>query len=280
MRRIIALSSLSLIFILFSCFPYRKITFSKAEAYQKKRVAENIDRYDVIVHGKDSNFILKNPSVENNGLKGKLEYLPNEDTPWMVEDKKQKVPVEEQNDLHVFVNRQTKLSEGDSVRIEDATVERTEMYAKNKQGMVGVAWTLFLIIGGVFIVLILIIILALIAAINDSSGSSGSNSSGSNSSGSNSSGSNSGGSDSGGSDSGCYVATMAYGSYDAPQVLILRQFRDRFLQKFSAGRAFIRWYYAKSPQFVAKHRSKKWLHKSLRVFLNIFVTLLKPIFSK
>jgi len=183
----------------------------------------------------------------------------------MIQDKKQKVPVEEQNDLHVFVNRQTTLVAGDTVLIKDASVERTEIYAKNKKGMVGVAWTIFLVIGGAFLVLIAILIILLISAINDSSGSGGSDS---------------GGSNSGGSDSGCYVATMAYGSYDAPQVLILRQFRDRFLQKFGAGRAFIRWYYANSPSFVAKHRSKQWLHKSLRFFLNIFVALLKPIFSK
>lgn len=45
----------------------------------------------------------------------------------------------------------------------------------------------------------------------------------------------------------CFVATAAYGSYDHPFVLVLRDFRDHTLARFGAGRAFIRWYYAHSP---------------------------------
>lgn len=51
---------------------------------------------------------------------------------------------------------------------------------------------------------------------------------------------------------GCYIATAVYGSYDAPQVLTLRRFRDERLAPSSAGRAFIRLYYALSPT-AARH---------------------------
>jgi hypothetical protein len=54
---------------------------------------------------------------------------------------------------------------------------------------------------------------------------------------------------------GCYIATMAYGSYDAPEVLVLRRFRDEKLKRSFLGRVFIANYYAFSPllvQFVKK----------------------------
>lgn len=50
---------------------------------------------------------------------------------------------------------------------------------------------------------------------------------------------------------GCYVATCVYGSYDCPQVWTLRRFRDNVLAKTSAGRAFVRTYYAISPGLVS-----------------------------
>ena len=49
----------------------------------------------------------------------------------------------------------------------------------------------------------------------------------------------------------CYVATMAYGSYDHPQVLVLRQFRDNVLSQSWYGRLFIKVYYKTSPHLVS-----------------------------
>jgi hypothetical protein len=48
---------------------------------------------------------------------------------------------------------------------------------------------------------------------------------------------------------GCYIATMAYGNYDHPQVLELRTFRDEFLSKSYLGRNFIKLYYKYSPLY-------------------------------
>ena len=39
---------------------------------------------------------------------------------------------------------------------------------------------------------------------------------------------------------GCYIATCVYGSYDCPQVRLLRRFRDEHMKKTPAGRIFIR----------------------------------------
>lgn len=50
----------------------------------------------------------------------------------------------------------------------------------------------------------------------------------------------------------CYIATAVYGSYDAPEVRVLRRFRDEVLSKSMPGRAFIRSYYAVSPPFARR----------------------------
>ncbi|MDD3045000.1 MAG: tetratricopeptide repeat protein [Candidatus Delongbacteria bacterium] len=50
---------------------------------------------------------------------------------------------------------------------------------------------------------------------------------------------------------GCFIATAVYGSYDCPEVLVLRRFRDEVLMKSFAGRSFVKFYYKIGP-FIAK----------------------------
>jgi hypothetical protein len=50
---------------------------------------------------------------------------------------------------------------------------------------------------------------------------------------------------------GCFIATAAFGSYLAPEVAILRAFRDEVLMTNSPGRAFVEWYYRVSPSIAA-----------------------------
>ena len=63
---------------------------------------------------------------------------------------------------------------------------------------------------------------------------------------------------------GCYIATCVYGSYDAPEVLTLRRFRDEILKKHMLGRAFIRCYYAISPHLVKCFGESEWFHRFWR----------------
>ncbi len=68
--------------------------------------------------------------------------------------------------------------------------------------------------------------------------------------------------------SGCYIATMVYGDYDAPQVLVLRRFRDDVLSQVGPGRFLIKIYYRLSPGFVNRFGRFRFVHRSIRCVLD------------
>ena len=74
---------------------------------------------------------------------------------------------------------------------------------------------------------------------------------------------------------GCYIATMAYGSYDAPEVKVLRKFRDEVLKKTFIGRVFIANYYAFSPLLVKIVKKTGFAERFIRRRLDRFVNRLK-----
>ena len=76
---------------------------------------------------------------------------------------------------------------------------------------------------------------------------------------------------------GCYIATMCYGDYDHPQVLVLRDFRDSVLQQHGWGRAFVRFYYKHSPNWVEHLKDKLFINKVIRKLLDKFIILYKYV---
>ncbi|MBQ6311209.1 MAG: hypothetical protein IJK74_06645 [Bacteroidales bacterium] len=77
------------------------------------------------------------------------------------------------------------------------------------------------------------------------------------------------------SSSGCYIATMVYGDYDHPQVVVLRHFRDNVLRNYSLGRLFIRFYYKHSPSWVEYLKDKKCVNSFIRKILDKFISIYK-----
>lgn len=70
---------------------------------------------------------------------------------------------------------------------------------------------------------------------------------------------------------GCYIATAVYGSYDAPQVMTLRRYRDETLSNTAFGRWFIKIYYRFSPTIAEKLKNAKRLNKFVRSILDKWV---------
>lgn len=70
---------------------------------------------------------------------------------------------------------------------------------------------------------------------------------------------------------GCYIATAVYGSYDAPEVLVLRRFRDEILSKYSLGRQFICLYYRLSPSIAERLKKAKHINRLVRFILDKIV---------
>ena len=73
----------------------------------------------------------------------------------------------------------------------------------------------------------------------------------------------------------CFIATAAYGSYLAPDVKVLRSFRDEFLLTNRLGINFVDMYYQTSPPIAEFIRNHELLRSMTRVMLFPIVLFIK-----
>lgn len=81
------------------------------------------------------------------------------------------------------------------------------------------------------------------------------------------------------SNEGCYIATCVYGSYDCPEVMILREYRDKTLSKSSFGKFFIKIYYSISPTLVKHFGNHRLFKKIWKTIIDRIINRLKHFYQ-
>jgi hypothetical protein len=76
---------------------------------------------------------------------------------------------------------------------------------------------------------------------------------------------------------GCFVATAAWGDRLHPDVVWLRNWRDRVLVRYAAGRAFIRLYWIIGPRMARYVRPDQASGRISRAIIGALISLLKRV---
>mgnify|MGYP001285570046 CR=1 FL=1 len=240
---------------LFSCYGHKEVSLSNDVFLSHKIWKENYDKYVYLVHDDSSVYSLKDVSIVQDSATGDVKTIigtaANYVRDTLTTKSKREVKKEMRKEVHLFLteNDDREIEDGSGLEINQKDIQKVRMHGRKHKGLLAV---LLGIVGAIVALFLLVFVLLIAVLLGGGSDGSDSN-----------------------SEPTCYVATMVYGSTEAPEVLALRRFRDRYLKQTKLGKAFIKWYYANSPGFVARHQHNAFLNDSIRTALNIFVKLLK-----
>lgn len=73
----------------------------------------------------------------------------------------------------------------------------------------------------------------------------------------------------------CFVASMAYGDINHPDVILLRSYRDNVLNKHAIGRSFIAWYWRNGPKLADAIGWSHTLRSTARFFIKGLIFFLR-----
>lgn len=74
---------------------------------------------------------------------------------------------------------------------------------------------------------------------------------------------------------GCFIATAIYGDYSAPEVLVLREFRDNVLKENLIGNYLIKLYYRISPPLAEWLKHRQFIKRIIKTCLDALVRTLR-----
>lgn len=256
----------TVVFSIGACRVYRPVDQPAEVLFEDNEISDYLSGYEVYYHSSSGVYNLKDPHVSG-------------DTIYGMAVKVDSASHAKKNDMSIFAAKENDAAIADSsqIAIHKSHISNVEMMGRDGRASFLKSTSAIALLLGIIILIVLVggligLSVWASAASTDSSNTSSDQSSDSGSSGSGSN-SDSGTSDSGAS--GCYIATMVYGSYEAPEVWVLRRFRDNVLQNSRGGRWFINWYYSWSPGFVAKYGKYNFIHRVSRLALRPLVWLLK-----
>jgi hypothetical protein len=253
---------LILVTVVSGCRTYRQETLSSDDFYYNKQIQHTVDKYDVYVHDGQNSYKITAPVIKGDTVTGTAVKVNSADI--IRRPKGRKELAKHRKELNVYLKKPIDPAlSNNAFQISKAEVDRVDAVVKNKK-------SLFALFAGIALLIVLtaLLIYGLITIAVKGSDESSNQSADSSADSSNDSSNNSS------KGSGCYVATMVYGSYEAPEVLVLRKFRDHILARYAAGRYFITWYYEHSPSFVARYKDSPGMNNFIRFLLNGLVKFL------
>lgn len=71
----------------------------------------------------------------------------------------------------------------------------------------------------------------------------------------------------GGGSGGCFIATAVYGSYNSPEIIVLRKFRNTYLLTNTLGKIIVQAYYLISPKIAEYIHHKPYIIRILKKYL-------------